>query len=362
MHYHWFFEYNNQTTMLKLQTTLGFLVFATAAHGSEPRQVTFSHFDWEIVCDNTGTCRAAGYQPEDQDDQHHYRGVSILLTRAAGPNAPVDAELQVALADEAPNRVAMQIDGRALGEVRLHNAGGKLDATQTKALLAAVLQRSDIRWRTRQGDYLLSTTGATAVLLKMDAFQGRLGTPGALVRKGNKAEASVPDPVSIPAVKTVRVSGDQIDPRLLTTSQRRSLLAELQRTVVTRNGSECAAFDDGTPPPESQAVRRLSKQHLLVSLTCWTAAYNSGDAYWVVNTAAPYSPVLVTANGTEYVNSVLTAHHRGRGIGDCGNSDTWTWDGGKFVRTGADISQLCKGFPGGAWNMPSLVTKLDFQK
>jgi hypothetical protein len=242
----------------------------------------------EIVCNNTGTCQAAGYQPEDQDDQHHFLGANVSLTRAAESNASVEAELQVAPADEAPDRVAMRIDARALGEVKLRDANGKLNAAQTKAMLAAVLKSSEIRWTARQDDYVLSTTGATTVLLKMDEFQGRLGTPGALVRKRSKAEASVPPPIPVPSIQAARVTDDEIDPRLLTMPQRRSLLAELKRSVVTRNGNECPAFDENMPQPKSLEIRRPSKQHLLVSLTCWTAAYNSGDAYWLVNAAAPY--------------------------------------------------------------------------
>lgn len=249
--------------------------------------------------------------------------------------------------DEAADHLAMRIDGRALGEVKLKDAGGKLNAAQTKALLAAVLKSSEIRWTAPQGDYVLSTTGATAVLLKMDEFQCRIGTPGTLVRKGTKAEASVPPAVSVPSVKVARVTNDDIDPSLLTTPQRHGLLAELRRTVVTKNGNECEAFDGGMPRAKNLDIRRLSKQHLLVSLTCWNA---------------PYSPVLITSNGTEYGKGVLVSHQRGRGLGDCGNSETWTWDGNKFVRTGADISQLCKSFPGGAWSMPSLVTKVEVKK
>ena len=39
--------------------------------------------DWDLVCDNTGTCRMAGYQDESSDP------VSILFTPAAGENAAV---------------------------------------------------------------------------------------------------------------------------------------------------------------------------------------------------------------------------------------------------------------------------------
>ncbi|NBD19090.1 DUF1176 domain-containing protein [Aquabacterium fontiphilum] len=50
--------------------------------------VSFGHLDWELACDNTRTCRAAGYQPEEAG-----LAVSLLLTRAAGPGTPVQARL-----------------------------------------------------------------------------------------------------------------------------------------------------------------------------------------------------------------------------------------------------------------------------
>lgn len=51
----------------------------------------FSHKDWEIACDNTGTCRAAGYQSDQDIDQP----VSVLLERAAGANSSIKAQVQI---------------------------------------------------------------------------------------------------------------------------------------------------------------------------------------------------------------------------------------------------------------------------
>ena len=45
--------------------------------------VSFSHEDWEVVCDNTLTCRAAGYSPEEG------KGGSVLLTRQADAGTSV---------------------------------------------------------------------------------------------------------------------------------------------------------------------------------------------------------------------------------------------------------------------------------
>jgi len=55
------------------------------------------------------------------------------------------------------------------------------------------------------------------VLLKMDEFQGRLDTPGALVRKGNKSESSALPPLPAPEIKaalrkTVKKGDPDVDP------------------------------------------------------------------------------------------------------------------------------------------------------
>jgi uncharacterized lipoprotein NlpE involved in copper resistance len=61
-------------------------------------------------------------------------------------------------------------------------------AAQTAQLLAAALKHSEITWMASEGTWTISSTGANAVLLKMDEFQGRLGRPGALVQKCNQRE------------------------------------------------------------------------------------------------------------------------------------------------------------------------------
>jgi hypothetical protein len=52
--------------------------------------VPFSHKDWEVVCDNTLTCRAAGYSPKEG------KGGSVLLTRQAGAGTSVSGEVMLA--------------------------------------------------------------------------------------------------------------------------------------------------------------------------------------------------------------------------------------------------------------------------
>ena len=83
---------------------------------------SFSHGDWELACDNTGTCRAVGYPPDTGRN-----GAAVLLTRPAGPHAPVSGRLMVQRYDleHVPERLRLVIDGEDLGELAV---GGRDDA------------------------------------------------------------------------------------------------------------------------------------------------------------------------------------------------------------------------------------------
>jgi hypothetical protein len=82
---------------------------------AENNSTTFNHKDWEVVCDNTLTCRAAGYSKEEEASG------SVLLVRKAGANAPlvVDVVLAEMESDEtAPQpKLVLWIDDKEIGEV-----------------------------------------------------------------------------------------------------------------------------------------------------------------------------------------------------------------------------------------------------
>lgn len=355
-----FFHANlSLAAMLKPRSLTFALLAASAAAGASPRSdlpsISFDHIDWQLACDNTRTCRAAGYHPEDDDTPN----ATILLTRAAGPNQAVTVQLQ--LADDenhpAPAQLTTQVDGRAVGTVRIDPKTniGNLSKAQVKALLPALLRDSRIAWTGKGTTWTISTAGANAVLLKMDEFQGRLDTPGALVRKGTKPESSALPPLAPPTIEAGPVSHDQ-KPVTLTAGQTRDLMSALRHTV--KDGS-CELVDTKSDAPEALVVRRLTKDKLLASHACWIAAYNAGDGYWVVDATPPYSAVLVTTSATDYADGVIRSTQKGRGIGDCIGSASWTWDGQSFAQTSAATTGLCRGISaGGAWNLPTLVTRV----
>ena len=183
----------------KLALLLAAPVTALALDG-----IDFEHGDWQIVCDNSGTCRAAGYQSDEGDDPP----VSVQFTRKAGENEAVQGAISLldASAESAPAQVEMHIDGKKIANITLQDDGSaNLDPAQTEALLAAVQKKdSSITFRenAKKPEWRLSTVGANAVLLKMDDFQERVDTASALIKRGNN-ENAVLAPAALPVIKAV---------------------------------------------------------------------------------------------------------------------------------------------------------------
>ncbi|AWH53352.1 DUF1176 domain-containing protein [Stenotrophomonas sp. ESTM1D_MKCIP4_1] len=324
----------------------------------------FTHNDWTLSCDNTRTCRAAGYQSDEADGP----AVSVLLTRAAGPGQRVQGQLMLGQYDEdAPKLAAqatahLQINGTDLGRLALQDGTGALTAAQTDALLAALTRTSRIEVVAGGGRqrWTLSDSGASAVLLKMDEFQGRLGTPGALVRKGTGSEDKVLPALPAPVVTPAKLPATRAADTALAQTQAAALRTALRAVTPA---DDCSAISpEGDPMidgPEELTITRLSSDKVLVSTLCWRAAYNEGYGFWVANDKAPFKPVLVTTSGSDNDGAVINAAHKGRGLGDCWHTSDWTWDGKRFVKTGEATSGLCRLVAaGGAWEMPTVVSKV----
>ncbi|WP_414715807.1 DUF1176 domain-containing protein [Stenotrophomonas sp. CFBP8980] len=334
---------------------------ALCASPTELVGIDFSHHDWTLACDNTRTCRAAGYQNDEAADQ---LPVSVLLTRHGGPDQPISASLMLGQYEESvlPDRLTLQIDGKDQGALDYVAGAGTatLDAAQVAALLASVTgpgAGSVVFTGDDQRQWTLSARGASAVLLKMDEFQGRLGTPGAVMRKGKKAESSVPAALPMPVVVLAKLAAARPSDAALAGSD--ALRAAL---VAATPPDDCAALQSDQTvsmdePVVPLKVQRLSADKLLVSALCWRGAYNAGSGYWVVNAQAPYEPQLVTHFGTDDDGRSISGSHKGRGLGDCWSMNTWGWDGRRFVATSATTTGLCRLVAaGGAWDLPTRVT------
>lgn len=335
-----------------VRTGLLALVILSAPVLAQKSGVSFSHKDWEVVCDNTLTCRAAGYSPEEG------KGGSVLLTRQAGAGTSVSGEVMLAEAEsEGDTPVAnltLWINDQPAGQLKPGKEGNWLPSDkQTRSIVAAVKGSGKVEFKGGPDPFVLSGEGAYAVLLKMDDVQGRIGTPGALTKKGDKPENSVTAAVSAPVIHQVKPEKAQERP--LTAPELAVLKPKLLATL-----SEDDWCDRIQPSDEQEAetisLTPLDNAHSLISALCWRAAYNEGYGYWVVDSKLAGKPELITISGSGYENGEIFLGQKGRGLGDCWGMANWVWDGKTFRKSREATTGMCRYLRlGGTWDLPTWV-------
>ena len=313
--------------------------------------------DWDLVCDNTGTCRMAGYQDESSDP------VSILFTRAAGENAAVEGKLTIVPFGEADRDVQVGQDieiwlnGKSLGTVKhiSDDAPDKLTEEQTKALLSGLKKESEIRLTYGKTTLKVSDKGAAAAMLKMDEFQQRLNTPSALIRQGQEKHAVlVPkvepkiDAVSVKNRKTIELKHGE--------KQYDNVLALLRK-------AHDGCVDEDL---ESQdiTIYPLTHNKVLAEALCFKGAYQSTNYYAVLDDKlSKVEQVLAEQyNEAGYDEkqgyAFVRGSYKGRALGDCWAGQDAVWNGKIFIRTSHWMTGACKGLPGGTWQLPIFVSNI----
>ncbi|MGY5958606.1 DUF1176 domain-containing protein [Kosakonia sp. BK9b] len=324
--------------------------------------VSFDHKDWEVVCDNTLTCRAAGYSAEEEASG------SVLITRKAGPDTPVTVDVVLAEmeADDSTQqaKLTLWIDGKSQGDVTAEDSDTwRLSDEQARNLIAAVKGSSKVEFKGGAKPFVLSGEGASAVLLKFDDVQGRVGTPGALSKKGDKAESTVTPAVAAPVIQAVSVEGGE--DRALTEAEARALTPRLLAAVSKENA--CDRLSTPAEPviegDNDITLTPLDSKHALISTLCWRGAYNEGYGYWVIDKALKGNPQFITNSASDYGDGVISLGQRGRGIGDCWASAEWVWDGETFRKSSEATTGMCRYIrAGGTWDLPEFVTEVKAAK
>lgn len=313
---------------------------------TEASSIQFQHKDWVLACDNTGTCRAAGYQ----SDQHE-QVVSVLLTRKAGANEGVTA--QVNFDSEHPQSYGLRIQGRHLGKMNTNSQGiAQLTPLQTQRLLASAQQNTKIEFFNEQKKWQLSDQGLKAILLKMDEVQKRVGTSSALISKGKASNRAVLAASPMPILQRVRVQNTP-EHLLLTSVKAQNILAVLKKHS---NEDNCMAlFTEKFLDFDRLSILVLNSQYSLVTAPCWYAAYNMGQGAWLMDAKLSQVIQTVAYDVSSVEGAVLSSYQKSRGLADCSSQQQWDWDGIRFVRTLEQTTGLCKHFLGGAWELPTLI-------
>ncbi len=301
-------------------------------------QKTFG--DWIVACDNTALCQMASLGPED--GAYPFPAVTMAILRQPGPDGAIDLSFDVAGDDKPVRPVAVTIDGRRIPLSALNGpATAATVAAMANGTTLAVLEAGDERRAT------LSLKGASAAMRWIDAQQGRAGTATALVAKGDRPVATVPDRRAAPVIRAVVATGSATKP---TPKQ----FADMKRLAACGDNSFAARM-----PPETHA---LGGGATLVMLPCSSGAYNlssalfviRGDAVEVAKADVPTGFGPTPAAGEDATTSVvngawkdgeLTSYAKGRGLGDCGVMQTLVWDGNRFRLSGQSEMGECRGNP-----------------
>ncbi len=341
----------------------------------------FTHKDWEVACDNTGTCRMAGYQSDEFLRVDAVSPVSVLLVRKAGADEAVSGWVKLGESDESDTARIEQIsaenlflfiDEQSLGAMMERdddNWSYRLSAAQIAGLRHALRGTGQVEFRHQDYRWRLSGQGASAVMLKADEYQGRVSTTGALVNPGKQSEEHVFAAQSAPVVHKVipaePIDYDQAADAALF-AELKAQMGKLVAPTLTGSGEsdwacptlQNSEYHSGKDDPWE--IIRLDGDHLVASHTCWSAAYNWGYGVWVLNDQPPYQPRLMTTSASDPAeNSEIYERQKGRGVGDCWYQADWVWDGGTFVRTYEGTTGLCREIAaGGAWELPTWVSEV----
>jgi len=330
------------------------LVISHTAQATDPSpSLSFSYKDWDLICDNSLTCRAAGYSSDDTDP-----AATVLLTRQAGPGTAITNSVMLADYDgttdaKKPGKPELLIDGRSQGALLPADGDSwQMNATQYPAFMQALRKDSKISFKDRVNEYVFSGAGSSAVLLKMDDVQGRIGTIGALFKKGNKDESLVKPPLPLPVIIKAPVIDKQS--RDMTPQEAALIKPVLQKIIA---GLEDPCSDEQQQEPWKIAA--LNQTQSLVTLSCWMAAYNSGDLAFVINNKMDTAPIKAADSITSYEDGELSFSMKGRGLGDCWSFTQWVWDGKSFVESENGDTGRCRLIrPGGAWELPLIKSKV----
>lgn len=307
---------------------------APAPQPAQPR--TFR--DWAVACDNVKHCAMASLGPEAGD----FPAVTMEVTRAAGPAGRWEIAL-AARQNDAAIPAALVIDGK-----RLPVTGDRLSGAGAQAIVAAMVDGTSLEVRDAAGTAIgtISLAGASASLRYVDAAQGRAGGVTAAVATGSAPAAQVPPPPGAPVITLPAPDAAPARPGA-------EQLARMERVARCRMPAGAEA---------KPAIAAVGGGTTLVVLPCSAGAYNVISALFVIRdgqvspalTDAPagfdatgadsQTPVRSVVNGS-FDGGLLTSNAKGRGLGDCGVTQRFAWDGTKLRLVEQDAMIECRGNP-----------------
>ena len=322
------------------------LVMAGAAQAAGTKTVK----DWTAVCSNIGDCAAFGFSAEDADP-----GAFLKIERQAGPAAQPQVAIVFDVGDKQPTQDwTLTLDGKpiaGLGPVRAVGSEAGARATLPAAAAARLIDalRNGQSLELNAGGKSLgsvSLAGSAATLLWVDDQQGRVGTVTALTKKGATPAASVHARGAPPLIRPAPPASQ-------------AGLPKHAPKALAKGAEDC---DPASDPDDT--IARLAPGVVLWGPQCEGGAYNSVNVFFVGDEHAahvtrvkfPEAPGAGQASDDSLMNvgfdapsQTLSSFSKGRGIADCGSTESWVWDGKAFQMAHEEIMPECRGVPPDDW-------------
>ena len=301
------------------------LALFAAAPTPQPGEVkTFK--DWTVACDNIRFCTAELL--DDEESSEAYNEISLTRSGIAGAPVAIDAAVDTTRGD-----AVLAVDGavvQSLGTAKKSGVSGVL----TLATLARMVQGDQIEIRVA-GKVAVkgSLAGFSAAMRYWDAAQKRDGGPDAIVAKGRIVRSILPP--AAPRIVVARFPLSKAAP------------PDDATIVMLAKRFGCGVVD---PDLRTKAeAYKLGSQQSLILVPCEAGAYNFITVP-VIATGKTYVHAPFDFDGNELTNADFDAETAGlgsyekdRGMGDCGTSESWVWDGKRFRLTEVLQMSECRG-------------------
>lgn len=292
--------------------------------------------DWVLACDNTATCRLAGYQSNSDNSV-----VSVMFVKEHSKASNLQGFLKIGderiLLDEIKN-INLFIDNKQISKIepKLNEDGAfELKKDVVKRLINALEGSKSIKFVVDEISLRLSLDGFKNLWGKFQSYQEQ-----------NK-------PQNLVTINAAKVIGDE---RIIRTLDKRyeGIFKLLQATT---NKQECISlfYEKGH---SDIWVHRLNEGKNLVQIRCFVTSYNEADLFAVMD--ENFSVVLQTFKNdlNDYYEGELRSNQALDKKSTCNSYKTFVFDGEKFIRASEGFSGLCKGFKGGAWRMPTYESRV----
>jgi len=324
---------------------------AGSAAAPGPIQSYDTYKSWFVACDNELACVAKGVSD----------GADISIERQGGPTGTLVMFIR---AGHAFSLADIRIDGQPAG---LSKAAWELSAAddETTASSSNLVTIRALVQRLRNaskvslgGESEVPLDGFAAAMLRLDERQGRLGGVTALFRPGPAPASQVPARPPIPKIPNHPITAT------LQKGEEARLIAGVRADQKAVLAKEDCEKDPTAMEPEAHS---LDDGQALVLIPCMMGAYQGTSLAFIAPRGGGHARRLIaptpylgsdpnTADGGYFTEGefdpktgTLSVHAKGRGLGDCGMSASWIWDGKAFRLSEMSLQQACGGVEPGDW-------------